>query len=200
MGDPGTGGLAARKLGDCACKKKRRLVLRQPGHAAPSIRASSAAFVTALKSLGVRVGSGGASWAISARRCSTSCARFPQPFCASACGPPIQDADALIARLWLSLSGEIDAAKDVQTLAAVLRDFFERFDVTRTAKGALKVRPFLDASAAGRLMRDALDGKPSTVDLHAYSVDDPEDPDAVLAVEVSGPPTLTATNLLRPRT
>jgi hypothetical protein len=49
-------------------------------------------------------------------------------------------------------------------------------------------------------MRDALDGKPSTVSTHTYSVDDPEDPDAALAVEVSGPPTLTATNLLRPRT
>jgi hypothetical protein len=88
----------------------------------------------------------------------------------------------------------------VQTLAAVLRDFFERFAVTRTAKGALKVRPFLDASAAGRLMRGALNGKPSTVSTHAYAVNDPEDPDAALAIEVSGPPTLTTGYPIRPRT
>jgi hypothetical protein len=44
---------------------------------------------------------------------------------------------------------------------------------------------------AARLTRDALEGKPSTVTLHAYEVDDPEDPDAALAIEVSGPPALT---------
>jgi hypothetical protein len=58
----------------------------------------------------------------------------------------------------------------------------------------------LDASAAGRLMRDALDGEPSTVSLHTYEVNDPEDPDAVLAIEVSGPPTLTTGYSIRPRT
>jgi hypothetical protein len=51
-------------------------------------------------------------------------------------------------------------------------------------------------------MRDALDDKPSRINLRTYAVDDPEDPDAALAVEVSGPSALTetATNLLRPRT
>jgi hypothetical protein len=49
-------------------------------------------------------------------------------------------------------------------------------------------------------MRDALNGKPSTVSTHAYAVNDPEDPDAALAIEVSGPPTLTTGYPIRPRT
>jgi hypothetical protein len=39
-------------------------------------------------------------------------------------------------------------------------------------------------------LADTIAGKPSNVSARAYSVDDPDDPDAAVAIEVSGPAAL----------
>jgi hypothetical protein len=73
-----------------------------------------------------------------------------------------------------------------------MRESFESFVPSRDAGGVLRVVPTLSAEAMARGLRDALDGKPSNVRVRAYAVDDPDDPEAALAVSIDGPRPLSA--------
>jgi Recombinase zinc beta ribbon domain len=108
-----------------------------------------------------------------------------------------EDADAATARLWRALSGDIEAARkatgDRKALNSVLSEYFEAFTISRDGE-RLRIVPALTAEAAARGLRDALDGLPSNIEVHAYAVHDPDDPDAALALEISGPEALESSD------
>lgn len=101
---------------------------------------------------------------------------------------PIEDADGALARMWQSLSGDLDAVKGERAaLNETLRRYFSDF-ILRRENGELRIVPVLTPEAMWRGLRDALDDKPSKVCVRAYAVDLDDPEDAVIRLEVSGPP------------
>ena len=103
---------------------------------------------------------------------------------------PVEDADAALARMWRSLSGDLDAVKGERAaLNETLRRYFSRFVLSRK-DGELRIVPVLTLDAMARGLRNALEGKPSNVQVREHGVDTPFD-DAAWTLKVSGPPVLT---------
>ncbi len=67
---------------------------------------------------------------------------------------PTEDPDALLARVWRSVAGDMAAAEaDVAALNAVLRRYFDRFEIGRATDGDVRIVPVFSYDRALELVR-----------------------------------------------